>query len=837
MNKTLTTLFIILVIIFKAQSQSVKQRMAEKAYQNLQYATSSILFEELLAKDSLNIDFQKKLAFCYYKMNDSQKAEYMYRKVFANGGTDPFTLITLAEVLAKNGKYGEAKKFYQQFQDIQGSESAQGFLKAYAKLYTFYADSANFKIYYVKKTNSLQADFSPTPYKKGIVFVSARKEGIGAKRVYGWDNSAYLDLYYADTTGIDTLQFLALIKMDQLDSVSFSESEKRIIGHPDESYATSNDTKTLGYHGIYFASDTLWAKADSGNRAIPFHTKINTKYHEGPSCFVGDSIIYFTRNFYNGFSAKKSNDKTTNLNIYYSKKSKSGWSKPEMLPFCNKDYSVGHPTISKDGRTLYFCSNKQGGMGGVDIYKSTLDTSGKWSEPENLGTNINTREDELFPFIDSLNVLYFSSKGHAGLGGLDIFKIDLNQAKDLPQNMGYPINTRKDDFGLIISNDSKTGFISSNRKRGNNDDDIYYFTQNTFKPFKINIIVKAKLDSSIIQRANVKFVNASSNLVIKDTLSKSDGSFSYDFIKPSDRSTAFTFVAGKEMFYSDSLVFNKSFFARADGKTIDTVIYLDNVKYFTYCGKVLDKKKKKPVEGTTVFIFNTKTLSLDTARVGSDGRFCKNLDPSSTYVIKAEKENYFPDCHSIQIPDIKKITYSESDYLLNIQKVGIGTTFELKNLLYDLGKANIRADAAIVLDNLIKDVLEEFPTIKIELGAHTDSRGSDKFNQILSQKRADSAVAYITKHGIRKMRITSKGYGESKPLNKCKNGVKCTDEEFQINRRTEIKVTGFLKPSEYKAAGLDGYAEGNQSRFDVNKTYPECMPVKLSFKEKELNLK
>lgn len=827
---------IIVIFSFTSFSQKVgyrsmlKQRIADKALSRLQYAEASILYEELMKTENSGSENKAKLALCYYKMNDSRRAENIYEILYNESSRDSITLFNYADVLAQNGKYKEATQIYNEYAAHFPTHKADKKLESIEKLETIYADSSRFRIYYFLN-NSSESDFSPTPFKKGIVFTSNRTKDVGTRRIYGWDNSAYLDLYYSDTTGLDTLKFKTNIGIEEKDNSTFADIENKGNLHPDEATKTSNDTRRLGFHGVFLRPDSLWNAPDSLRNAVKFNRKVNTKYHEGPSCFVGDTIIYFTRNNYNGWGAKKSEDKSTNLNIYVSRYRNGNWTKAELLPFCNKNYSVGHPAISKDGKTLYFASNMPGGKGKTDIYKSTLE-AGKWSTPENLGSPINTAGDELFPYIDSLKVLYFASNGQGGLGGLDIFKADISGNNPLEvKNIGYPVNSKKDDFGLIISNDNKTGFFSSNRKRGISDDDIYFFKQETFKPFQLRVIVKSAMDSTLIPGASVVLSELVSSAIRKDSVSDAKAVFGYTFKKPADKKNSYLVKASKSGYYKNDLMLPKSLFAKADGKTIDTVIYLKKILYIDFCAFAVYKKSKKPVEGATIFFYDPQLGTVDTAISGKDGKFCRRLQPKSNYIVKAEKENHFPDCYQLTTPAIKTPIYASTDVPLAPVKIGLNTTFELKNLLYDYNKANIREDAAKILDNLV-DVLNEYPTIKIELGSHCDSRGNDGYNQKLSQKRADSAVAYIIRHGISKIRIVAKGYGEFKLLNKCKNGVKCTEEEHQANRRTEVRVTGFLKPSEYAAAGIDkNYQASSHLQFDTSKGFNECGKAELKIVE------
>ncbi len=210
-------------------------------------------------------------------------------------------------------------------------------------------------------------------------------------------------------------------------------------------------------------------------KAEKMHKKLNTQYHEGPAVFFdGGQKIIFTRNQFEGHNSRIPEKQVNLLKLFYSEKKSNGkWKSPEILPFNISGYSFGHPAINEDGTELFFASNVEGGMGGTDLYKVTFDGE-EWSEPVSLGKGINTEKNEQFPFYYEGD-LYFASDGLEGLGGLDIFKVDLTGNRE-PRNVGSPINTKYDDFGLIWSETGKKGYFSSNREGGAGKDDIYEFS-------------------------------------------------------------------------------------------------------------------------------------------------------------------------------------------------------------------------------------------------------------------------------------------------------------------------------------------------------------------------
>jgi peptidoglycan-associated lipoprotein len=438
---------------------------------------------------------------------------------------------------------------------------------------------------------------------------------------------------------------------------------------------------------------------------------INTaNVNEGSVAFTPDgNIMVFAR----GNSGKRKGAKEVNL--YITRYRNGFWTPPVLLPINDPNAWDSTPAFSRDGRVLYFASNREGGFGGIDLYSANMDANGRWGNVRNLGKDINTSGNEMFPYVSQEGILYFSSTGHPGLGGLDIFSAIKKNGIITVENMGVPINSSSDDFGISYFN-HKLGFFSSNRPGGEGDDDIYTFIDHS--PAK-------------------KLVNY--------------------------------FLVGTTVTQTDEGV----------------EVPLPNVKI-----RFLDS------DGNVI----------GNAVTNKDGKFRFKVDPEENYIIIGDKKDYFTTRKNYstvgkEVPqeELKDPTTTITfETKVNLNKIVIDKAIVLENIYYDFDKANIREDAAKELDKLV-DILKDNPEISIELSSHTDIRGDEEYNQKLSQRRAESAVNYIISKGISKERIKAKGYGKSKPI--IPNAK--TEEEHEVNRRTEFKVTHIKKEEESKPKADD----------------------------------
>jgi peptidoglycan-associated lipoprotein len=611
-------------------------RQGNRLYNMMAYNTAVTEYEKALSRKPLP-EAKVKLAESYRNVNNMEKAETAYADVVQLPGVKPEHKLEYAKILMRNGKYPSAIIWLDSYlKDMPGDKGAQTLLESCNKIDELKKDSLKYTVNAVN-INTGQSNFSPTAYKDGIVFVSDRSTESAPRKMYQWTGKPFLDLYFS--------------KQDKTGSWSIPEALKG---------------------------------------------EVNGVYHEGPAVFGNDSTMYFTRDNYVKKKTKKDDDDVVLLKIYQSTWTGNGWSALSEMPFNSNEYSTGHPALSKDGNTMYFVSDMPGGAGGTDIWMVKKE-NGKWGSPVNMGTQINTPYNEMFPTVYHDSILYFSSEGHLNMGGLDVFYASKNNTGwSDPVNVGYPLNSSHDDFGIMMNDSATGGMISSNRTNSMQDN-IYSFVINDLR--------------------------------------------------------------------------------------------------FNLHGMAVLKTTQAPLEGVVVELLNKTSGKRESVTTGPDGTFKFKLDQNSDFVVVGSKDNFFTNTETLSTIGKTVSEDMEVTLKLEMEQIIINKPIVLENIYYDLDKSDIRPDAAAGLDKLVT-IMKDNPGITIELSSHTDSRADDKYNMNLSQRRAESAVEYIIAHGISRQRIVAKGYGETKLINRCKNDVKCTEEEHQQNRRTEFKVTsmGTKKP-------------------------------------------
>lgn len=656
--KNLKTIFFLIALIFFSVNLFSQKRLikkADEAFATGEYFLASETYEKVYEKltskpEKAEVAF--KLGECGRIMMDAKKAAKWYRKAVRYHTDKPLAWLYYGNALKTKGEYDEAKIQYKKYQNlVPTDERGKIGEKSCDLALDWIANPTRYTVTEAKDINSKYSDFSPSFGKsKAEIYFSSTRESANGKDPSNITGQSYSDIFTA--------------KKDRKGKWSIP---------------------------------------------VPVEGNVNTPGSEGTAVILNEgSTMYFSM-------CKQTENANMGCKIYKSRYNAGGWSDPQEVELTgDSSVTVAHPAVSKDEMTMYFVSDSIPGMkcrGGKDIWVVKRSSpNGKWSKPENLGSKINTKGDEKFPYISDAGILYFASDGHPGMGGLDIFKAVKNGTTWEVENMKSPINSPKDDFGICFYQDKKFGYLSSDRDR---------------------------------------YINL------------------YEFSMPD--------------------------------------------LFFVMKGKVINSNSNAPLPGAMVHLTSPSGHESEITSA-SDGTFRFNLHPKTDYTVIASKSKYLS---AVVDRSTKGLNKSKTfDIILDLAP--IKNTFELPNIEYDVAKTTLRPESMVSLDKLVK-ILTVNSHITIELSANTDFRGSDEYNQKLSEGRALSVMNYLISKGIKADRLTSVGNGEKNPKlisDKTKNGRKIltkyrflksgdvltedfinkleTDEQkeicHQLNRRTEFRV-------------------------------------------------
>lgn len=648
MKKIITVIIIIVSTIGFAQN---KYKKADRLFDKMWYIEAAAEYEKKIDQGDRSMEVLQKIGDAYY-FNTNMVNAYKWYDILITEYLDevnPEYIFRFAHALEGTGEHKQAKKWMKTF--AKRTEEQDTRAKKYHQEDITIEDILGIKPQFKLKNLSINtpySDFGPMYYQKRLVYSSVVDTSYFHKRIYNWNDQPFLNF--------------------QLGRIS----------------ATNSDVEYLK----------------------TFSNEINTKYHEATLAFSpNEQRVYFTRNNYNGKLARDENGvnhlKLYSADLNFSLDDSIKWHNIKELPFNSDNYSVGHPTVSKDGKQLYFVSDMPGSVGSTDIYVVDILEDNQYSQPRNLGPKINTAGREMFPYITE-HKLYFASDGHLGLGGLDVFEVKNETVFQNPVNLGAPLNSQLDDFAYIVNETTNLGFVCSNREGGKGDDDIYSFDRNPINnsASTCNPLVRGYVSSTItgerIANATVRLFDESGK-EIEETLTNLNGNY----------------------------VFKSS---------------LDcNTRYDVKVNKVGYNPNEKP--------FTTSNITEDT------------IVPLG---LKIVDEGLFYDKGLVKI------------------KIGI--------IYFDLDKSFIRNDASIELNKVVF-MMNQYPNMVINIESHTDSRSPDNYNLELSDRRAKATKEYIISQGISEKRILSAiGYGETQTVNNCKNNQPCTEEQHQLNRRSEFII-------------------------------------------------
>ncbi len=572
---------------------------------------------------------------------------------------------------------------------------------------------------------------------------------------------------------------------------------------------------------------------EEGNLSTPepFAVELSSMYHEGPVCFDRTAeIVYFSRNAMIDGKEKIAKDKQQKMRLYVSKKTAGVWSEPEPLPFNTNEFDDCHPAISIDGDKLFFASNRPGGLGGMDIFVA-YKVGESWSEPVNLGPGVNTPGNDAFPFIHADNTLYFSSDGQKDRkGGFDLYYVIPEGTQwTKPINMGEPFNTGGDDIGLIVDLNKINGYFASSGAGGAGGDEIFSFhtengnlddflLQNKRVPDRnldLKVVVTDKTTGTPIKDAEVQLLSydgtnvigrdEQGNLITVQTIegkevigsmppdkgingeTDSRGRFGTD-VKPGN----YVVIVTKKGYQTKQFRLPISKPGNELAAQLEKSSLAGQGK-IQWIPTVFNYTTNAPLAGATLILTDAKTGTKDTLITDVNGTLDHYINPESKYkveILQAGRVIGTTEVNSYGWPDLNKPMLQN----ISVAPLMPGTVIELPNIYYNFNDATLRPDARKDL-NLIVSLMKQQPNMRVELRSHTDCRGSDEYNQGLSQRRADGVVAYMATQGIARDRMVPIGYGESEPRNICQDGVDCTEQEHARNRRTEVRMLASINGS------------------------------------------
>jgi outer membrane protein OmpA-like peptidoglycan-associated protein/tetratricopeptide (TPR) repeat protein len=629
------TKLLVIIIILSSSLSFAQSKLADKFFDNFGYVKAIELYEKAVEKGENSVHVLTRLGDAYYNNSNSEKAAYWYGEALKESDKiEAEYLYKYIQSLRSIGNYIDANKW---FKELCAAQQGDSRLKGYNPDEVDLYDKLTSKTDVIVNIENLPfnteySDFGAYIFNNTLYFASANGDG---DKVYNWNKEPFLDLFQVTIT---------------------EDANVRSYGSPTE------------------------IDADA----------INTEYHEASAAITNDGeTLYFTRDNTNKRNRLKYDKKgTTHLKIYKATLENDQWTNAVELPFNDEVFSTGHPTLSTDNKSLYFVSDRDGGLGQTDIYTVVINDDGTYGEPENLGEKINTEGREMFPFVAKDSTLYFSSDGYLNLGLLDIFKSNLLKGeRSEPVNMGSPYNSGYDDFAFFVDSKTEKGYFSSNRPTGNGSDDIYSFNTTQCKQV-ITGVARDMKTNIILTDVAIRLIEETGK-VIEEVMTKNGSAYTFEV----DCNKTYTVIGLKPDY-------------KADKKSVNT----------TY-----DNEKENTVD-------------------------------------------------------------------LILEPLIIDNQIVINPIFFDFDESNIRTDAKYELENIV-DVLRKHPEMVIKIESHTDSRGRDRYNMKLSDRRAKSTRDYIISRGVDAYRIQSAiGYGESQLINKCANRVRCIEKEHQLNRRSYFYI-------------------------------------------------
>jgi outer membrane protein OmpA-like peptidoglycan-associated protein/tetratricopeptide (TPR) repeat protein len=600
-----------------AQSNSTKN--ADKLFSRYEYVAASEAYLKLAESNNGTPYVFSQLADSYYNIFNSKEASKWYAKAIETE-QKPETYYRYAQMLKANKKYEESNTQMRKFASLKPEDSRAKTFLSNPNYYTIISNLDNSYSLKNLDVNSDKSDFGGVLYGDKFYYTSARNI---EQKNYGWNKEPFLDIYVADYNPDGT--FMNAVNMKDLNSVAH-----------DGPVTISTDGNTM-----YFSSDSFREKS---------------------------------------FEKEKTLKRIKN-NLFKATKKDGKWTDITSLPFNSNLFSTSNPSLSRDGKSLYFSSDMPGSKGGVDIWKTSIADDGSFSKPENLGTQVNTEGNESFPFIaDDNTTLFFASSGREGLGGLDVYQTELLKPNSTI-NLGKPVNTEADDFSFSFNKAKNIGFFSSNRT-GNDE------------------------------------------------------------------------IFGAVPICTTNLMTN-----------------------------VTNLKTGEAISNAYVSIIDSKKIVISKTQTNEKGETTYRVPCDSDYSIQVSKDGFVSNVFQVAKTSEKQVVIDAK--LQPIEPIITETEVILQPIYFEYNKSNITQEGAAELDKLVQVMIEN-PKLVLFAKSHTDSRGNDKYNLNLSDRRSIATVQYVISKGIGSNRLSGKGFGETEPKIAC--GDTCTEEEHSQNRRSEFLI-------------------------------------------------
>lgn len=688
----------------------------------------AIPYYEKVAGEMNDPEIYAQLGDCYRLTKQAQQAVVYYAKAVTMSGAKPITKLHYAQTLLSLQKYEDAMPWLMEYQkafpeDRRVANLIKGARQAPSVYAAFPEGGTRFL-----SVNTDGNEFGPA-LKHGELLITADTIISGRNKKDYWTGNPYYNMY-------------AL----RCDSLGNPFGEYRKVG-----------------------------------------ANLNTKFHDGPVTFTADGKdAYFTRtNFTRTFfidNARKDAEGVVHLQIMQASgydQATGRFSSVRAFPFNSRNYSTAHPSISPSGRTLVFSSDMPNGEGGTDLYICRLQSDGSWSNPENLGRNINTEGEEVFPYLFDDHTLYFSSDGWYGIGGLDIYKSvwsDRDGVFSAPELLGVPINSASDDMSLVLTADGNSGYFASNRVAPKRGDNIFMLQlQKVF--LQLNIV--DDISGQPVSGCSISLESATDK---RNFTSDREGSL-FTRLYPQSN-----YVIRLARLGYETQAIDLSTVSKRSNDTLWQSVRLKPHMHIGYQAVVMDKDTRMPIENPWVVMTRIGgDKKPDSVMVPTGGSYQGQMEANAEYQVYAVKPDYYSDEKIIStkgiIPGAKDVVRDT----IFMKKLEVGAIVRIENIYYDYDKANIREDAKPSLNRLL-ELMHQNKTMRIRINSHTDCRGSDSYNKRLSDARAASVVHYMIESGVEAVRMESKGYGESLPIEICGACERCTEVQHQQNRRTEFEI-------------------------------------------------